>query len=374
MARLIVVLMAIGALEACGSSTDDGGDGSADAVDADGEGNASDAADTWDDGDVEADGDAVDDGDAEEPACPEGVTCVDSFVFHDERDTSIEGEAVLDGYSCAESIDESGREIVYRVSVPADGFLSTAVYCDGGVDVDVHILSSLDPASCLDRGNLDAWADVTAGYVWIVADTYVSGGVPQDGPFAIDIGFIEPSRGPCEMLVGEMARVGDGGDHLAMPAAGPIVLEAHLVTQEEPPPYPSTSTEELLEHYQLSQQATGLVMYRDQHWAPLEGGSFYGCGIGSPADFPVLHEGWYVNMYWTSAARPEKGDRMILKEPGGTRAVVVAAGYETGPGDLAHIAGTPEETHFYMDTSHLDSMQIGIATDQTLPFGPRVCE
>ena len=64
---------------------------------------------------------------------------------------------------------------------------------------------------------------------------------------------------------------------------------------------------------------------------------------------------------------------MIVRLPGSSRAVVVAAGYETGPGDLSRVGGTPEETHFYMGTSHLGVMQLGIATDQTLPYGPRVC-
>ncbi len=115
-------------------------------------------------------------------------------------------------------------------------------------------------------------------------------------------------------------------------------------------------------------------MYRQEVWAPLEGGSFYGAGIGDPGLFPVVHEGWYVNMYWTAEARPDRGTRMILRDPtGGPRAVVVAAGYETGPGDLAHVGGTPEETHFYMGTNHLDPMQLGIAVDQTLPIGPRHC-
>jgi hypothetical protein len=203
----------------------------------------------------------------------------------------------------------------------------------------------------------------------------VSGGKAQAGPFQIDIGFVAPSKGACDMEVGEMARVGDGGSHLPMPATGPIVKEAHLVTDQEPAPYPSTATDELAAHYALSQETTGFVMHRLEPWAPLEGGSFYGAGIGDPADFPVEHEGWYVNMYWTAASRPPKGTRMILREPGGgPRAVVVAAGYETGPGDLAHVGGTPEESHFYMGTSHLDAMQLGIAVDQTLPLGPRTCE
>ena len=62
-----------------------------------------------------------------EPACPAGVICVDTFPFTDTRDTQA-GASVLDGYACAPDTDESGPEIVYRVSVPAAGFLSAAVY------------------------------------------------------------------------------------------------------------------------------------------------------------------------------------------------------------------------------------------------------
>jgi len=310
--------------------------------------------------------------DAGPAPCPTGITCVDTFPFGEDRDTSAEPPGVLDAYACSPATNESGPEVVYQVSVPSDGFLSAAVWEADGVDVDVHILGSLDAADCLDRGNFHARADVTAGTWFVVVDTYVSGGLPQAGAFHVDIGFLEPSRGPCEMEVGVMPRVGDGGDSLAMPATGTMVLEAHLVTQEEPPPYPSTETEELYEHYALSQARTGLVMHRSEPWAPLEGGDFYGCGIGSPTLFPVVDEGWYVNMYWTSAARPARGTRMILRQPGTDRAVVVAAGYETGPGNLANVGGTPEETHFYLGGER--NLTLGIAVDPSLPLGPRVCQ
>ncbi len=131
---------------------------------------------------------------------------------------------------------------------------------------------------------------------------------------------------------------------------------------------------ELAEHYALSQAATGLVMSRSQDWAPLEGGSFYGAGIGSPTLLPTVEEGWYVNMYWTAESRPPRGTKMIARLPGTARAVVVAAGHETGPGNLTRIGGTPEEIHFYLGTTHLSEMTLGIATDQSLPFGPRRCE
>jgi hypothetical protein len=313
-------------------------------------------------------------GDATPLPCPDGVICVDSFPFRHQGDTTQAPAGTLDGYSCSPDTDESGPEVLYRVTVPATGFLSAAVYDADGVDVDVHILSDRDAATCLDRGDKHARADVGPGYAWVIVDTYVSGGVPQVGPYTVDIGFIEPSTGPCALESGELARVNDGGNHLQLPATGPIVVEAHLVTQEEPEPYPQTSTDELQAHYELSQARSGLVMYRSQVWAPLEGGSFYGAGIGDPALFPVLDEAWYVNMYWTSSARPPRGTRMILRDPqGGPRATVVAGGYETGPGNLEHIAGTPEETHFYMGTTHLDELTIGFATDQSLPLGPRTC-
>jgi hypothetical protein len=308
------------------------------------------------------------------PACPEGVVCVEALPFTGQGDTTTSSSQALDGYSCAPEVDESGAEIVYRVEVPQAGFLSAAVFDGPAVDVDVHILSAPDAASCLDRGNHHAGADVGAGTWWVVVDTWVDeDSTPLAGAYTLQIGLYLPSSGPCPVEVGEMPRVGDGGDHLAMPATGPMVLEAHLVTQDEPPPYPSSSTEELASHYTLSQAATGLVMRRDQVWAPLEGGDFYGAGIGSPTLFPVLDEGWYVNMYWTKDARPDRGTRMVLRDPAGDRAVVVAAGYETGPGNLANIGGTTEETHFYLGTGHKSVLTLGLASDQDLPLGPRVC-
>ena len=305
--------------------------------------------------------------------CPAGQICVDRFPFTNSNDTRLSTRGTFDRYDCAPNTDESGHEVIYRVDVPASGFLSAAVYESAGVDVDVHILSALDSQACIARGNLHAKADVTAGTWFVVVDTFVSGGVPQAGAYRVDIGFTRPSEGACALDVGTMSRVNDMGVTLAMPATGKVVLEAHLVTQAEPPPYPMSFTDKLEAHGALSQARTGFVMHRTQPWAPLEGGTFYGAGIGSPTVFPVLDEGWYVNMYWTSAARPARSTRMIFRQPGTSRAVVVSAGYETGPGDLTFVGGTPEETHFYLGTTHGSVLTLGIATDQTLPLGPRVC-
>ena len=308
-----------------------------------------------------------------EDECPPAVICIDTLPTTVSGDTSVALSAVFDAYSCKPSVDESGPEIIYQVTVPEDGFLSAAVYDSDGVDIDVHILEDLDPDACLSRGHHHASTDVVAGTYFIVADTYVSEGSALSGSYELDIGFLAPSKGSCDMEIGIMKRVGDDGDHLLMPATGPMVLEAHLVTQEEPAPFPTTSTEELEAHYFLSQDATGFVMYRSQVWAPLEGGSFFGAGIGSASLLPVVDEGWYVNMYWTPSSRPDRGTRMILKDPDSGRAVVVAAGHETGPGNLDNIGGTTEETHHYLGTGHKSMLTLGIAIDQDLPFGPRTC-
>ncbi len=331
-------------------------------------------ADTGDAEATEADtDDAMDTADSTASFCPNGQVCVSTFPFTHKGDTSKLQGSQFDAYSCKPGANESGPEQVYRVTLPTSGFLSVAVHDDDGVDIDVHILSALSAKACLGRGHHHVGVDVGPGVMYVVADTFANDSKPLAGGYTIHIGFVVPSKGPCALQTGVMARVNDGGKHLAMPAQGPIVLEAHLVTQQEPPPYPATYTDELATHYALSQDTTGLVMYRTQKWAPLEGGSFYGAGIGSPKLLPVLDEGWYVNMYWTKASRPPRGTRMILRLPGKDRAVVVSAGHETGPGNLAHVGGTPEESHFYLGTEHLSPMTIGIATNQQLPFGPRLC-
>ena len=76
-------------------------------------------------------------------------------------------------------------------------------------------------------------------------------------------------------------------------------------------------------------------------------------------------------MYWRD--RPAGGTRMIVKNPGNGRAVVVSAGWETGPGSNTAIAGVTEEVHHWLGTQHRDTLQIGFAVDDTLPLGPIDC-
>jgi hypothetical protein len=306
--------------------------------------------------------------------CPDATTCVGSFPFHDERDTSLEGEDAFDVYPCKDTADESGPEIVYRVTTPGPGILSALIADDAGVDIDVHILSSFSANACLARDDVFTSAEVPAGESWIIADTYVSGSGPQSGAFSIDIGFARASEGPCELLAGVMPRVGDGGDALVLPAIGPITRLGHLVTAEEPAPFPTSASEELLAHYALTQEATGVVLPRSFGWTAPGGADHYGAGVGTPAELPVRDEAYYVAMYWTAEARPPMGTRVILRDPASGRAVVVAAGYATGPADLSLIGGASEEAYFVLGVADGADVELGFAADPTLPLGPRVCD
>jgi hypothetical protein len=119
--------------------------------------------------------------------CPAAMTCVEALPFHDERDTSTEGQSLIDAYGCQPATDESGPEIYYRVLVPSAATLTATITDGDGVDIDVHILTSIKNGQCLVRDDVTAVADVEPPYVYIAADTYVSDGVPQVGAFSIDI-------------------------------------------------------------------------------------------------------------------------------------------------------------------------------------------
>jgi hypothetical protein len=68
------------------------------------------------------------------------------------------------------------------------------------VDIDVHLLQSNDPETCLARDNVQVVYDVDPGRVFIVADTWVNS---QDevlaGPFRLDVAEVDivPDPGDC---------------------------------------------------------------------------------------------------------------------------------------------------------------------------------
>ena len=131
----------------------------------------------------------VPDIDLPDPNCASGYECADSFPYDTTGDTSASALDLWDYYSCAPNTNESGPEIIYEVVLDEDGFLAASISDGSGVDVDVHILSDLDPSDCVDRGHEEAGAFLTAGTWYVVVDTWVSSaGVEYDGAYTLTIG------------------------------------------------------------------------------------------------------------------------------------------------------------------------------------------
>jgi hypothetical protein len=341
-----------------------------------------------DSGVVEAKDAEIADAEPSDGTCPLGTSCnpivIDAFPFQDQRDTQNAESREIDRYACAADTDESGAEVWYRVEIAAAGTLNVTVDDLPGdtVDIDVHLLETTDAATCLARDNVGFAQRVAPGTYYLVADTWVDDtGMELPGPYTLDVAFTVTPTGACATVDTDVRMFWSACDpsvpdcferqgerYLKTPTSGPVVKEAHLVSAEENF-CPTSQTDQLDQHYQLSEQASGYQFNRTESWAPIEGGTCFGQGSTRPP--PLADEAWYINMYWRD--RPTPGTRMIVRNPANGRAVVASAGYETGPGSNTAIAGVAEEIHLYAGTGHRDVLEIGFAADQSLPLGPIDC-
>ncbi len=347
---------------------------------------------------VDADASPIDAGVSCEDGSPSCPFVIALFPYSHSGDTRSSVNDSIDTYDCSVGLDESGPEHFFSLELGTPGFLRVVVDDVSGdrVDVDVHLVQGgqVDGSGCLARDNVEVSTFVEAGAYFIVVDTWVDGsGVELAGPYRLDVFFSPLPAGLCAMEPRELATAWtecatdvtfncyDGVDpadgrtrrFVSTPAFGAVVKEAHLVTVDDGfgSSWPSSFYDGIPEHYALSEAATGYTMSRTEPWAPAgEGGSEFGQGsFGSP--LPVVAESWYVNMYWRH--RPSAGARMIAFNPENGRAVVLAAGYETGPGSNTAIGGFTEEAHDHLGTGHRDSLVLGFAVDQSLPYGPIDC-
>ena len=335
--------------------------------------------DSEDDADADATLDIADADDASEVG---GASTLPLAVDGNTMTSSLDR---WDRYACAPDTDESGPEDVYTFEVTHLSLLRARVddVAGDGVDVDVHLLSALDPASCVRRDNKAlAWV-VRPGTWTVVVDTWVDGdGQAKAGAYHLDVELLPLDSGPCAVSDTPMRMFwsacapgidcsDDGTRRLATPSLGPVVEEAHLVTTTEDFPgdgWPTAARDQIDRHYQISQAASGYVADRTVEWAPEgEGGSHWGGGA-TGQKVPVLDEAWYVNMYWRD--RPAKGTRMLVVEPWTGRAVVAAGGWETGPGSNTAIGGAVEEIHHHLGTDHRDDLVMGFLIDEAAPLGP----
>lgn len=125
--------------------------------------------------------------------CPADMVCVSTFPFSHAATTTGAASDQFDSYGCGTQ-DESGPEVIYRIDVPSAGFLIADLPQSGmapGADIDLHLLDSLDPNDCRDRGHWQLGELLPAGRYYLVADTWVADdGSEADGDYALEVGLI----------------------------------------------------------------------------------------------------------------------------------------------------------------------------------------
>lgn len=119
----------------------------------------------------------------------------DHFTFTDVRDTSASPSDAIDAYP-PNKADESGAEYIYAFRVDRPVYVSAEVTKPepSGVDVDVHLLSSLSPLTLTARDDLVVTAALTPGVYYLALDSYQG----KVGAYTLDVAIRPKSPKPAE--------------------------------------------------------------------------------------------------------------------------------------------------------------------------------
>ncbi|MBO4351722.1 MAG: hypothetical protein J6A01_12385 [Proteobacteria bacterium] len=316
--------------------------------------------------------------------CPKGITKYNDWI---EGDTSKSQNVISKYPKChdvgsTETQDESGPEDYYMVNLTEPGTLIVNVVPDKkSTDVDVHLLGQLNADNCVARGNTSTGAHFDAGVRYISIDTF--GGSGNAGSYKMRVFFI-PDSSKCGMVPKVMKRSNDSNP-LQMPVVGPVGRESHLVTTYDQEKHGGSSwwpkdawdKDSLKIHKDHTIEMYGSVISYGDH----EGDNKW-CGCNSSGQcghasygkaLPPDAEAWDVNMYWVKETRPAAGTRYLAFNPANGKAVVAAAGYETGPAKATSMGGAVPEIHNYFGTQNGYPMLFGELKTQTYEYGPINC-
>jgi hypothetical protein len=125
---------------------------------------------------------------------PDNPVPVSSFPFVDSRNTSQSMSNLLDGCGLAPSVGEKGPEYIYKVTLTQPGQLTVSVQDDVGVDIDVHLYTSMNTNDCIARDDSTFTHAVDCGTYYVVADTFSGSTGPKPGPYTLTVDFA-PSGG-----------------------------------------------------------------------------------------------------------------------------------------------------------------------------------
>lgn len=146
-----------------------------------------DQADTDQDG--EGDACELQDGTREHPFIIPGDPALPDY--RDARDTGDAPSSLIDQYPGFEELDESGPEFYYiarfEQPIQIDAWLKQPE--PDGADVDIHLLSDLDPVTVVDRGNHELASLLDPGLYYLTVDTFATDGAPMAGPYDLTVGL-----------------------------------------------------------------------------------------------------------------------------------------------------------------------------------------
>lgn len=87
-------------------------------------------------------------------------------------DSTLGGEKNFGAYSCMSGVSEAGAERIYEMNLTSPRRVRAIAMSAEGVDVDIHLLTSLEASACLVRGDKWVEANLPAGtYYWVI-DTF----------------------------------------------------------------------------------------------------------------------------------------------------------------------------------------------------------
>lgn len=139
-----------------------------------------------------------------DPPCALG-TCgnpivISSFPFTDQNSTLGRSE-LIDGYSCPPSSgSEAGPEVVYAFSIDLAGKLTATVTDGSGVDIDIHLLNSCNPSTCIVRNDTTFTIFLQPGTYYLICDTWTSfSGTKYPGPYTLSVTFTPDTIAPASV-------------------------------------------------------------------------------------------------------------------------------------------------------------------------------
>ena len=132
---------------------------------------------------------------------PSGTTqkpiAITSFPFVDSRNTAQSSSDVLDGCGADPSTSESGPEYIYQITLTQPGTLTVSVQDDVGVDIDVHLYTSMNTNDCVARHDTSFSKNVDCGTYYVVADTFSKSGTALSGAYTLTVNFTPSSGQAC---------------------------------------------------------------------------------------------------------------------------------------------------------------------------------